>query len=419
METNWFTQSRFGMFIHWGLYSLPGGYWKGMETPWVAEWLMRKFKVPATEYETLAARFNPVHFDARRWVSTIRAAGMKYLIITAKHHDGFAMFHSRYDRYNIADATPFGRDPLAELAGECRKQGIRLGFYYSQDQDWHEPGASGNDWDFPDKTPAAFQAYLDGKVKTQLRELLTNYGEVAVIWFDTPNTITPAQSEELKEYVHRLQPKCLVSGRIGNGKGDYTSLGDNQLPDYPAETPCEGLGTMNESWGYKPYDHHYRSTAELLRILANMISKNTNYLLNVGPDALGRFPAPALLRLRRIGDFMQVNNEAVYGCGACGIIFPVTFPWGCITANERAIYLWIFRKNGPEIIIYGIRNKITGSSIIGHPGKPAFEQTSNRKMDYHKLTLSMPVGLRYPFVIKLSLDGKLNVNSKSYFSSDF
>lgn len=420
MELDWFTKSRLGMFIHWGLYSLPGGRWDGMETPWVAEWMMRKFKVSVSVYEKLASQFNPVAFNADRWVKLAKDAGMKYIVITAKHHDGFAMFHSKYDQFNIVDATPFRRDVLRELAESCCKYGIRLGFYYSQDQDWHEANASGNTWDFPYKTPEAFQHYLDTKVKIQLTELLSNYGKVSIIWFDTPVTINPEQSQELKEFVHRLQPECLASGRIGNGKGDYDSLVDNQLPDYPASRPTEGLGTMNESWGYKPYDHHYRSSTEILKILSRMISKDTNYLLNVGPDGMGKIPVPAQRRLKKIGEFLDVNGEAVYGAGSCGrIILPITFPWGDVTAKSKAIYFWIFKHCTPEINFYGIRNDIERAEVLGSGENVVFQNEHRNDFDYHKLTLHLPKAKVKPYIIKLILKEELNVNEKSYFSSDF
>ena len=227
-DLKWFTDARFGMFVHWGIYAIPGGTWNGMDTPWVSEWVMSKMQIPIREYETLAARFNPTCFDAEAWAGIARDAGMKYMVVTAKHHDGFAMFHSRYDRYNIVDATPYRADPLAALARACRQAGVRLGFYYSQDMDWHEKGATGNTWDFGagEKTPEAFDAYLQGKVRTQLRELLTHYGDVAVIWFDTTMRMSQSQCLSLKEFVHSIQPSCLVSGRLGNGLGDYGTLGD-------------------------------------------------------------------------------------------------------------------------------------------------------------------------------------------------
>ena len=207
-DMEWFPQGRFGMFIHWGLYSLAGGCWKGMETPWVSEWMMHKFRIPAAEYRKLAARFDPAAFDAERWVLCAKDAGMRYMVVTSKHHDGFAMFRTTYDDYNICDATPFGRDVIGELAEAAHRHGLRFGVYYSHEQDWNELGAVGNTWDFPpeEKTPEAFDDYLHRKVYQQVRELMTNYGKIDLIWFDTPVRITEKQSLDLGEFVRSLAP---------------------------------------------------------------------------------------------------------------------------------------------------------------------------------------------------------------------
>src|SRR6516225_4222217 len=185
----WWTEARFGMFIHWGIYTLPAGEWKGEQIGGLGEWIMNRARIPVRDYEKLAGQFNPVQFDAEEWVSIAKSAGMKYITITSKHHDGFAMYGSKASPYNIVDATPFHRDPLKELAAACQKYGIKLGFYYSQTQDWHEPDGVGNNWDFPD-SPRNFARYLENKVKPQVRELLTNYGPISLIWFDTPKNMT-------------------------------------------------------------------------------------------------------------------------------------------------------------------------------------------------------------------------------------
>ncbi len=223
----WWRDARFGMFIHWGLYAVPAGEWKGKQIPGIGEWIMNRARIPVDEYEQLATQFNPVNFNAEEWVRVAKDAGMKYITITAKHHDGFAMFGSKASRYNIVDATPFHRDPLKELAAACQKAGIKLCFYYSQTQDWHEPDADGNTWDFPDESKKDFAKYLKEKAIPQVRELLTNYGPIGMIWFDTPRKITKEQSEELAALVHQLQPQCLVNGRVGHNAGDYDSAGDN------------------------------------------------------------------------------------------------------------------------------------------------------------------------------------------------
>ncbi len=309
---DWWRDAKFGMFIHWGLYAIPAGIWKGQEIPGIGEWIMYRARIPVAEYEQLAKQFNPVKFNAAEWVSLAKQAGQKYMVITSKHHDGFCLFHSKVTDYNVVDATPFGRDILKELADECQKQGMRLGFYYSQTQDWHHPDGDGNDWDY-DPTQKDFARYLKEYVKPQVRELLTNYGPVALIWFDTPKGITAEQSESLVELVHELQPDCLVSGRVGNRLGDYASAGDNRIPDQAVEMDWETPATINDTWGYKVNDHNWKSTEDLIHKLVDIVSKGGNYLLNVGPTAEGVIPQPSVERLLAMGRWLDVNGEAVYG----------------------------------------------------------------------------------------------------------
>ncbi|OGV40034.1 MAG: hypothetical protein A2020_06045 [Lentisphaerae bacterium GWF2_45_14] len=422
VNTKWFTDAKFGMFIHWGLYAIPGGTWKGIDTPWVSEWIMRKLKIPIRKYESLAKKFNPVKFDAAKWVKTAKDAGMKYMVITSKHHDGFAMFHSKYDKYNIVDATPFKRDPLKELSVECRNAGIKLGFYYSQDQDWHEAGGSGNDWDFKNKTEKAFSKYLETKVKSQLRELLTNYGEVSIIWFDTPYTIRKEQSQDLKDYVHSLQPDCLVSGRVGHNLGDYGSLGDNQIPSHALQGAWEGLGTMNESWGYKATDKEMKSVNKLLETMFELISRNANYLLNVGPTAEGLIPEESVKSLRRIGKWLSVNGDAVYEAEPNPIMMHHQPQWGYITGKNNSLNLVIFRQPANEIILYGIRNKIEKIHLLSNEKiLLKFHQEHRKNYDYHKLVIELPgkkLG-KLPCVLKVSISGKPDINEKSYRADTF
>jgi alpha-L-fucosidase len=309
---DWWRAAKFGMFIHWGLYAIPAGLWKGEQVPGIGEWIMHRARIPVADYEPLARQFNPVQFNAAEWVALAKRAGQQYLVITAKHHDGFCLFDSAVTGYDIVDATPFGRDPLAELAAECRKQGIKLGFYYSQTQDWHHPDGDGNDWDY-DEAQKDFDGYIRTYVAAQVRELLTNYGEIAIIWFDTPKGISTDQSQFLLDLVHDLQPACLVCGRLGNQLGDYASASDNRIPQQVVAADWETPATINDTWGYKSYDHNWKSPEELIRKLVDIVSKGGNYLLNVGPTAEGVIPRPSVERLEAMGRWLAVNGEAVYG----------------------------------------------------------------------------------------------------------
>ena len=269
-------------------------------------------------YERLAQAFNPVLFCADDWVQLAQEAGMQYIVVTAKHHEGFALFDTNYDRYNCVTGAPFGRDLIAELAEACAKHHMKLGLYYSQELDWHEPDGGGygarelncgcmswtNDWDFPDNAHKNYTRLFESKIKMQVKELLTNYGELALIWFDTPNDITDAQSKELYQMVKHYQPNCLINSRISRNEsvGDYRSWGDNEIPE---ESQKNGLfetpATLNDTWGYKPFDENWKSAEEVLRLKRHLNARGINYLLNVGRDPMGRIPAPAQEILRRVG----------------------------------------------------------------------------------------------------------------------
>jgi len=361
---NWWREARFGMFIHWGLYALPAGTWKGEQIPGIGEWIMHRARIPVAEYETLAAQFNPIKFNAREWVSIAKRAGQKYIVITSKHHDGFCLFDSQVTDYTIVKATPFGRDPLKELAEECARQDIKLGFYYSQTQDWHHPGGDGNDWDY---TPsrAAFDGYIDNYVKPQVRELLTNYGPLVLIWFDTPKGITQDQSQSLLGLVHELQPNCLVSGRLGNALGDYASSGDNRIADATVDTDWEVPATINDTWGYKTYDHNWKSTEDMLHKLVDIVSKNGNYLLNVGPTAEGIIPQPSVDRLSSMGTWLEANGEAVYGAKAG----PVQgLGWCRTTSKPGVVYLHVFDwPQGGTLRIPSLGAAVMRATWLGDP----------------------------------------------------
>jgi alpha-L-fucosidase len=314
----WFREAKYGLFIHWGLYALPAGEWKGRYSPGIGEWIMHRLRVPVTEYEKLAEWFDPEKFDADAWVKMATDAGMKYIVITAKHHDGFAMYHSKVSPYNIVDATPFKRDPIKELAEACAKVGMPFGFYYSQAQDWHEPGGAGNDWDFPkdaekDKS-GAYDKYIADKAVPQVRELLQNYGPVALIWFDTPHMVTKERGQVFIDAVRGLQPQTLIDGRLmpGGAGGDYFSTGDNVIPALTRDNDWEVPATLNETWGFRKDDTNWKSPGDILFKLVDIVSKGGNYLLNVGPTAEGVIPQACQDNLVTVGRWLKVNGNAVY-----------------------------------------------------------------------------------------------------------
>jgi len=405
----WWTEARFGMFIHWGIYTVPAGEWQGKPIAGLGEWIMNHGKIPIAEYEQLAAQFNPVKFNADEWVAVAKNAGMKYITITAKHHDGFAMYGSKASRYNIVDATPFHRDPMKELAAACQRAGLKLCFYYSQTQDWHEPDGVGNTWDFPDG-PKNFQKYYDEKVIPQVRELLTNYGPIGLIWFDTPRNITREQSQKLADLVHQLQPACLVSGRVGNGLGDYDSAGDNQISMGGAKRPWETPVTINDTWGFKKDDHNWKSAQVLIRQLATASSRGGNYLLNVGPTSLGVIPPESVERLAAVGKWMQANSESIYGTAADP--FPYDFSWGAITSKPGRLYLHVFQWPQKELVLYGLTSKVERAAFLASHAPIHFTQKDDARGGYTALTLPLPTQAPDPndSVIVLEVAGKVTVD---------
>jgi alpha-L-fucosidase len=322
----WWRDARFGMFIHWGLYSIPAGTWNGKQIPGIGEWIMNNASIPVAQYKALASQFNPTAFSAHDIVALAKSAGMKYIVITAKHHDGFAMFDSKVDPFNIVDATPFHRDPIRELAEECRKQGMKLGFYYSQDQDWTAPGGAAYKTDHHDlpshhwdrAQDGNFATYLHKKAIPQMKELLTNYGDFpVVIWFDTPTAdMTPELAGEIVALLNQ-HPNLIWNNRLGGGyKGD-TETPEQYIPPqgYPGRD-WESCMTMNDTWGYKSYDTNFKSSATLLRNLIDIASKGGNYLLNIGPDSKGNVPPAEIERLHQVGQWLAVNGDAIYGTHA-------------------------------------------------------------------------------------------------------
>jgi alpha-L-fucosidase len=366
-----FDEIKFGMFIHWGLYAIPAGQWKGKYVRGIGEWIMNREKIPIAEYEQLARQFNPVNFNGDDWAQLARQAGMRYLVITSKHHDGFAMYDSKVSKYDIVDATPYAKDPMKALSAACAKRGIGFGFYYSQDQDWHERNGRGNDWDFPkERNP---RQYLEAKVLPQVKEILTGYGKLSLIWFDTPGLLSVQQVTDLRASVKALQPECLLNSRIGHNKGDYFQTGDNAIPiQVYSKTKWEVPATLNDTWGYKKNDQNWKDPGDLIGKLADIVSKGGNYLLNVGPTAEGAIPEASRRILRAIGQWMTVNGESIYGTSPSPFYFP-DITWRCTTKPGK-LYLHILNWPGTKLRIEGLESDVKKAYFLANKRDVPFQR---------------------------------------------
>jgi alpha-L-fucosidase len=359
-KMDWWKEAKFGMFIHWGIYSVPAGKWGDNTSN--GEWIMLREKIPRAEYAALAQQFNPTQFDADEWVKLAKDAGQKYIVITAKHHDGFAMFGSKTDPYNIVDATPFKRDILKELADACRKQGIKLGFYYSQAQDWYHPGGavSGNvEWD--QTHVGDMNKYIEEIAIPQVKEILANYGDVAVLWWDTPTNMTKEMTQKLADLL-KLYPNIITNNRLGAGMGGDLETPEQYVPatGFPGRN-WEVCMTMNGHWGYNAYDERWKSTTDLLQKLIDIVSKGGNFLLNVGPNQYGIIPEVCQQNLREMGDWLKVNGESIYGTQASPFPF---LSWGRATQKGQKLYLHVFDwpKDGKLSVPFS--NKITRAYLL-------------------------------------------------------
>jgi len=380
---DWWREARFGMFIHWGVYAVPAGEWKGKDS--YGEWIRNNAKIPIAEYEKFRDRFNPVRFDPDAWVRMAKAAGMKYIVITSKHHDGFGLFDSKQTDWDVM-ATPYGRDILKQLAAACKKEGIRLCFYYSI-MDWHHPDyLPRRDWERADRPEGAadFEKYV-AYMKAQLKELLTGYGPIGILWFDGQweGTWTNERGRDLYNYVRALQPSIIINNRVGRAGGDFGLNRDQgQIGDYGTpeqEIPATGVPgldwetcmTMNRNWGYNRADKDFKSTETLVRNLVDIASKGGNFLLNVGPTAEGEFPPESVKRLEEIGQWMRANGASIHGTGASP--FP-SLPWGRATARSlnastTRLYLHVFDWPSTNVLVVpGLLNEVKGAQLLGATG---------------------------------------------------
>ncbi len=386
-KMQWWRDAKFGMFIHWGVYSVPAGVYKGHKVNGIGEWIMNYAKIPVVEYRAYARTFDPVKYDPDAWVALAREAGMKYIVITSKHHDGFGMFDSKVTGWDIVDATPYGQDVIGALVQAARRQGIRIGLYYSQAQDWNHPGGAAyrvpaaRGWPNPDSAridrytaehdghwdPAQlgdFDRYLDSIAVPQVREILSQY-HPDILWWDTPKDMTP---ERAKKFLPLLEPYpgLITNNRLGGGVPGDLETPEQYIPatGYPGRN-WEVCMTMNDTWGYKSWDHNWKSAKDLLLKLSEIVSKGGNFLLNVGPTSEGLIPGPSVERLKYIGRWMAKNGEAIYGTRASPFHW---LPWGRATLKPGRVYLHVYRWPEDGLLKVPMDNQVRRAWLLADPG---------------------------------------------------
>ena len=400
----WWREGKFGMFVHWGIYSTTGGLYNGKKLPNSAEWMMARGKIPIAEYEKYADQFNPIDFNADAFVGLAKEAGMKYIVITAKHHDGFSMFDSEANPYNVVKATPFKRDIMKELADACAKQDIKFGFYYSQAQDWHHPGGFGNGWDKTIERVAS-DVYVMEKAVPEVEQLLTDYGDIGIFWWDTPRKMTKESFDALHSLT-KLQPGVITNDRLGEEyPGDYKTF-ERKIPQRgPVGKDWEVCMPISGSWGYKIGDDKFKSPETLIRNLIDISHKGGNYLLNVSPTGKGTLLPQATERLKIIGEWMKVNGESIYGTTASPF---ETLDWGRCTkkvlGGETLLYLHVFDwpANG-AILVPGLKNEVQFATLLDGG------QSLNFKAGEDGVMISLPKEApdKYATVIVLKVDGEV------------
>ncbi len=365
-KMDWWKEAKFGLFIHWGVYSVPAGVYAGKDIAGIGEWIMNRGKIPTTTYQAYAKQFNPIKYNPEAWVKMAKDAGMKYLVITSKHHDGFTLFETKASKWNVVEATPYGRDLLKPLAEACHKYGIKLGFYYSQAQDWNNPGgaASGGHWD--KAQDGSMDDYIDKVAVPQVKEILSNYGQVDILWWDTPTDMTKERAEKFLPILTKY-PNLITNNRLGGGYNGDTETPEQFVPatGFPGRN-WETCMTMNDTWGYKSKDNNWKSPKDIIQTLIDIVSKGGNYLLNVGPTSEGLVPQPSIERLGEVGKWMKTNSEAIYGTTASPFSY---LPWGRCTQKGNKLYLHVFNWPTDGQISVPLQNKVIKAYLLSDPKK--------------------------------------------------
>ncbi|WP_163400060.1 alpha-L-fucosidase [Flavobacterium fluviatile] len=408
----WWRDAKFGMFIHWGAYSIIGGERGTKIAGGGAEWAMDKLDYTVKDYEQFPKMFNPTLFDADAWVKMAKDAGMKYIVITSKHHEGFALWDSKVSNYDVMDTAPFKRDVIKELSVACKKAGIIFCVYYSI-VDWHHPQAQGNLYpnyniaqhDDPSVVNPEFPQYFKNYMKPQVKELLTNYGDIGVVWFDGDwiSDYTTEMGKELYNFIREIQPNTIVNNRVDKGRtgmdgmnnkpgqfaGDFGTP-EQEIPDTGIATDWEACMTMNGTWGYKPSDTNWKSSEDLIEKLVDIVSKGGNFLLNIGPDGFGRFPAESIRRLEAMGQWTKKNGEAIYGASASPYEKP---KWGRYTKKGDVLYAHVFNWPKDGLLKLNKDIKFKKVTLLTNPGVAlnALKTSSEVVVDVPMMSPDAPV----------------------------